>query len=577
MGRHGRSDGRRPSPVAATATACYRIEVGCRARVWLVASLLAGCGSGDDGNNAPPPIAGATSGGDTGTITVASGTLDPPPDPCAPSGADSGGADDESGADDGFKFDVGGPDGSVGFSLSCDDVADAPSNLGCTFWAVDLPNDERGTQMSPPAAEQPFAVVVANVSALGDAAVEVFAGNDDTPLAAATLAPLATHVFDLGQANISAAASSTGGVAFRVQSDVPIAAYQFNPAANTVEVYSNDASLLLPENALGVDYTAATADGILLGMGPGDDMPVNAGAFVAVVATVDGTTVEFAPTASLVGDIGDSVTLDRGEVATIVSDALAGGAGNLSGARVHASAPVAVFSGNVATAIPASTSVCCADHLEHQLLPATAWGNAYAVAPPPDPDDGGDAAGFYRILAGDEGAELRWCPTRPEGAPESLEAGGGTWFSSAAPFTVESLGEGESFSITQFTLSNTELGISDLGDPSMIVLPPAGQHAERSLFAVPAGYAASWANVVVRGDGEVRLDGDVVDDDQFGEVGTLGGVIHRYVRIELDAGTHSLEAEAPAGVTVIGVGEAVGYGFAGASGVRALSLPPAAG
>jgi len=544
---------------------------------WCIA-LVAACTGSDEGGYAPPPVAGATSGESGTVLTVGSGTIDPPPDPCAPDAADSGDAMDESGGDDGFKFDVGGPEGSVGFSLTCDDVADAPSNLGCTFWAVDLPNDERGTPMSPPAAVQPFAVVVANVSALGQAHVDVFIGVDEEPVASVTVDPLETHLFDLGEASISAMASSSDGIAFRVESDVPIAAYQFNPAANLVEVYSNDASLLLPENALGMDYTAATADGILLAMGPDDTMPVNAGAFVSVVATADDTVVEFMPTATLVGDIGaSSVDLDRGEVATIISDSQTSGGGNLSGARVHANKPVAVFAGNVATAIPANSTVCCADHLEHQLLPATAWGNAYAVAPPPAPTGSGDARAFYRILAGTEGAEFQWCPTRPNAAPESLGDGEGTWFSTDAAFTVESLGEGESFTITQFTLSNTELGTSGLGDPAMIVLPPVGQHEQRSLFAVPEGYRGNWATVVVRGAGEVRLDGEAIDASLFDEVGTIGGAMHRYVHIELPAGTHALEAEAPAGVTVIGVDEAVGYGFAGASGVRALSLPPAAG
>ncbi len=539
-------------------------------RAWVLSIALGGCGEPD--RNPPAPIGSAGDSDSTiGDLTVGSGTIDPPVDLCALADDDD---DDDDGDGDGFKFDVGGPAGNVGFSLTCDDVVDAPSNLGCTFWAVDLPNDERGTDMSPPAADQPFAVVVANVSALVDARVTVFAGDDDEPLELATLAPLATHTFALGQANIAASTSTTGGIAFRVESDVPIAAYQFNPDGNTVEVYSNDASLLLPENALGEDYVAATADGILLGMGPDDPTPVNAGAFVSIVATVDGTTVEFAPTSPIVGAYDDTVILDRGEVATFVSDALASG-GNLSGARVHASAPVAVFSGNVATAIPAQSVVCCADHLEHQLLPVTAWGSAYAVAPPPHPDDGGDAPAFYRILAGSEGAELLWCPERPSAAPESLGAGEGTWFASDTPFTVRSLGDDESFSITQFTLSNTEVTDSGLGDPSMIVVTPTGQHEARSLFAVPRGYAANWATVVVRGDGELRLDGEAIETSALRELGTLDGVLHHYLHVELDAGTHALEAEDRAGVTVSGVDAAVGYGFAGASGVRALSVPPA--
>lgn len=549
----------------------------------LLLALVAGCSGEPTGSNAPPPIAGATSGDDTAavTLTTLAETAEPEPDPCAMDGDDGSDAPMDDDADDGsdgaFKFDVGGPEGSHGFSLSCDDVAASPSNLGCTFWAVDLPNDERGTEMSPPASEQPFAIVIANVSALGEATVRVYVGADDTATNTALLAPLETFVIDLGDASISAATSTSDGVAFRIESDVPIAAYQFNPAANTVEVYSNDASLLLPQNALGQDYVASTADGILLGMGPSDDMPVNAGGFVSIVATVDDTTVEIMPTAPLVGDLGDAITLDRGEVATIISDALSDGAGNLSGTRIHADQPIAVFSGNVATAIPAGSGVCCADHLEHQLLPATAWGNSYAVAPPPNPSGNGTAPAMYRVLSGSEGAEFHWCPSRPDGAPDDLAANAGAWFIAPDGFTVRSTGEDESFTITQFTLSNTEIGKTGLGDPAMIVLPPLGQQQERSLFVVPSGYQANWANVVVGDSGEIRLDGELIEEDQLVELGPVDGVMYRYAQLELAAGTHALEAEAGASVTVIGVDNAVSYGFAGASGLKVLSLPPAAG
>ncbi|HET6584087.1 MAG TPA: hypothetical protein VFG69_11575, partial [Nannocystaceae bacterium] len=301
----------------------------------------------------PPPLATLTDG-DTGDATQAgSGPFDPPPNPCAvdEAGGDSSG-DDGDNTGGGFKFDVGAPDGAIGFGLSCDDVEHEPSNLGCTFWAVDLPNDEQGTDASPPAAEQPFAVVVANVSALAPAIVQIYLGTDDTVIAEATVAPTETFTFDLGEESVSATASSADVLAFRIESDVPIAAYQFNPAANLVEVYSNDASLLLPENALGEDYTATTADGVLLGMSADDPTPVNAGAFVSVVATVDGTHVELSPTSGIVGPLPDPLVLDRGQVATLLSDALADGAGNLTGTRVHADQPIAVFAGNVATSVP---------------------------------------------------------------------------------------------------------------------------------------------------------------------------------------------------------------------------------
>jgi len=315
---------------------------------------------------------------------------------------------------------------------------------------------------------------------------------------------------------------------------------------------------------------------VLLGTSTNDPDPVNAGAFVSIVATVDDTTVQLAPTSGIAGPLPDPLVLDRGEVATLVSDALAVNAGNLTGTRVHADHPVAVFAGNVATAIPTAMGVCCADHLEHQLLPATAWGHTYAVAPPPHPEGSGDAPAVIRIVAGQDGASLSWCPSRPADAPFALAPDEVAEFRTSAPFTVRSDDEAP-FAITQFTLSSTELGDSGLGDPAMIVVIPTGQHERRSLFVVPEGYVRNWATIVVRGPGQVVLDGRPIEDDAFAPLGVLAGVEHRYLHVELEAGTHALEAEAPAGVTVSGIASFVGYGFAGGTGVRLLSLPPAAG
>ena len=86
-----------------------------------------GCGPAPETN--APPIASA-SGADTESGTnPGSGPFDPPSDPCDPDDVgDSTGGDalDETGSD--FKFDVGAPDGPIGFGLSCDDVQGAPSN-----------------------------------------------------------------------------------------------------------------------------------------------------------------------------------------------------------------------------------------------------------------------------------------------------------------------------------------------------------------------------------------------------------------------------------------------------------------
>src|SRR5690606_34150601 len=303
-----------------------------RAALGLASMLAAGCRS-----DTPPPSpvasGSATAGGPAGG-----------PNPSRPGGPGSPGglpvhcraledAEDENETGMHFRFDVGAAVDAPSFPFDCAHAVTQASNLGCEFWAVDLPNDGRGTEMSPPAAEQQFAVVVANPSGLEDAIVEVHVATDDTLVAEVTVPPGEARTIPLPAASIEPYTSSRDGRAYRITSTLPITAYQFNPLDNTVQVYSNDASLLFPTTTLGTQYTAVSGDAVWLGAGAMDPTPASAGAFVSVVATEDDTRVEILPTASLVEPPAFPVVLDRGEVLTVVSSA-ADEPGNLSGTRV---------------------------------------------------------------------------------------------------------------------------------------------------------------------------------------------------------------------------------------------------
>ncbi|MEM6291664.1 MAG: IgGFc-binding protein [Myxococcota bacterium] len=554
----------------------------------LAALMLLGCGPVDEGSPPPLPTGGSATSGASGASTAAtsvtagnsgataSGGGGSVPAHCEIAGADSSSGEPED--DDGFKFDVGAPDGGLTFDFGCAEAAAQSTNLGCEFYAVDLPNDDRGTFMSPAAADQQFSVAVGNPSGLSAALVEVYLPGEDTSFASAQVEPQETFTFPLPSASIEPNFGTTDGLAYRIVSDTPIVAYQFNPLDNTTPVYSNDASLLLPTHALGTDYTAVTGSAILLSMGANDPNPRNAGAFVSVVATQDDTLIELDPTAPLAGGLPSSkTTLDAGQVWTIVSTQAEGQSGNLSGTRIHANAPVAVFGGNVATVEPVAESECCADHLEHQLSPVTAWSSRYAVAPPPSVTGQGNDRALYRLTGSFDGTELLYCPTRPDGAPTEIGAGETLAFQSNQPFTIAAADPDQAFGLAQFVLSTEALADNGLGDPAMLIVPSALQFEKRLAFVVPAGYIDNWATVIAQGDGAVTLDGDTIPDDEFSDLGNLDGETFRYAQVPLDEGQHIIEGQSRIGVSVFGYDEAVSFAYPGGAGLRVVSIPPAAG
>jgi hypothetical protein len=495
-------------------------------------------------------------------------------------GASTGGCDGDTGAE---KFDVGGTGtGNAGDGFpadSCEAAAMAESNQGCEFWAVDLPNAWAGINGSPAPQDQQFAVVVANTASDLPANVSVYLGAGAAAVDSATVEIGQIHEFRLAAQNQAARSNTYDGAAYRVESDVPITAYQFNPLDNTVQVFSNDASLLFPTHVLGTDYTAITGDSILLStdLEPQGD---NSGAFVSVVATEDGTTVDLFPTWPLYPGAAQGVTLQRGQVFTAVSLGPntypgVGGDGNLSGSRVVADRPVAVFSGNVATIEP-NPGQCCADHLEQQMLPLVAWGDGYAAAPPPAPaGTGGDNPAAYRITGSFDGTPLQYSPAAPAGAPATINAAQTVRFQTDQAFTVTSGDPDKPFAITQFLLSNQVISpFGQAGDPAMISLPAVEQFQTNYIFLVPDGYVANFVTVIRVAGTEVSRDGVSVANANWRPVGNLGGVAYEFVQLSVPTGSHSIESDEPCGIISVGYDTDVSYGYPGGSGLKIISEPP---
>ncbi|MEM1415791.1 MAG: IgGFc-binding protein [Myxococcota bacterium] len=362
--------------------------------------------------------------------------------------------------------------------------------------------------------------------------------------------------------------------AYRLTSNIPIIAYQFNPFTNA-SVFSNDASLLLPTSAIGSEYTVVgwpqtIADADCL---PGDtfceDTDFLSGrkdedlrSTLTVVGTRDGTMVDvtlgnLASQVLGLPDIGRpvltrgdtvSVTLDAFDVLNLETDLLNS---DFTGTRVSATAPVSVFSGSEASDAPRFNRYpqrqCCADHLEEQLFSNETLGREFFVARMPPRTVALNEAftnpevvsvpevnevEYVRVVAVSSG-ETR-VSTTLFGTTEqefTLFQGENRILAVERDFQMEA---SEPIAVLQVLPSQEAVGISSElngtrlpgGDPAILALPPVQQFRQEYVFLTPRLYAFDFVVITGDADAEILLDGVDVKDPSLGcEIANADGVI----------------------------------------------------
>lgn len=457
---------------------------------------------------------------------------------------------------------------------ACKLAAANRSYVGCEYWPVDLDN---AVVSSGNAAAQQFAVVLSNASPL-PAKVRVTIDSAGVGEASApelvterTVAPEALEVLYLPSREVDGSApgefnTGTGTAltrnAYRIESSVPLIAYQFNPLSNA-GVFSNDASLLVPTEALTLDPLAETGAGYLvLGwpqtLATTDDPFTNFGsdlrAFLTIVGTRDDTEVRVQLATDIIGS-EDIPALKRGETLILTINAYevinleTGGFGpdaDFTGSRISASKPVAVYSGSEASDVPdppdLTTRRCCADHLEQQLFPSSTFGRTFIALTTPRRSKALADAGarikpldsemeYFRILSA---GELTAITTNLRPPHDQLRVAGGEYIRLDVDrdFTIEAT---EPVAVGQFVAGQQEVGIpSSLpgGDPSFILLPPVEQFRRDYLFLTPDKYAFDFVLIAAPKGAQVKLDGrelrEGCDEEQgkrlcctLSEVGTV--------------------------------------------------------
>jgi hypothetical protein len=484
----------------------------------------------------------------------------------------------------------------------CDALEDSPSNVGCEFWAVDLPN-ERGLNN---AAAAPWGVVVSNV---GQTTATVNIERNDAPPGQPTQIALETTLtipsgqlqqVELPRREVTGWTQTTpdppgppmtwlSSNAFRITSSAPLVVYQFNVFTNS---FANDASLLLPRTGLGSKYRVLgfpTANPITIG-------PAFAGipdhTSVTIVGVTGGTNVTVKVSHDIVGDggsipaalAGETVTANLGPFDVLNLSNLCAQlvcTGDMTGTIVEATHPVAVFSSGERGIAPITDGPppppsydgdhCCTEHLEEQMFPIESLGTKFVVTRSPVRSSGGyEEPDILRFMGVAATAQVTTNLPAPNDS-FSLDPGQllHTW--TQQDFVLETT---EPIMIAQYLVSQgfTENGN---GDPSQTIFAPIEQYRDHYVFLVPTSWQENWVVLAAPAGGTFQLDGAALPGGcTTHSAGTLEGTDYEAIRCPVTEGPHTLTGDQPFGITVYGYGNVGSYAFVGGADVQKIYDPP---
>jgi hypothetical protein len=511
----------------------------------------------------------STAGCEATQHTVSGPAGDADGDADSDSGADSdadGDSDSDADSDTDADTEYQGP----AIPTTCEEAESATTTVGCEFFAVDLDVWDWNELV-------PFAVAVSNVNQEDEASVTVYQGDpiefDWIEAETVVVAPMSLYVFDLPDYHMNDSGIMLKG-SFKIESDVPIIAYQFNPLDGASSMTS-DASMLIPVSSLSETYD-------ILGAKQSSTSWLHR-AYFTIVATTDGTEVTVTPSTapSPGGVVPDTATaftaeLDEGdvlEVQTSIYDT------SMTGSRVVSNSghPIAVFSGHECATIPNVVAAC--DHLEEQVPGVRFWGTELVAARMPVRSVSSQADEvMWQISASEDDTEIALsASTGVTGLPESpltLDQGEMVEFfvggSSEEPgdFFVQA---DKPIGVAQYMSGAANSNTQELGDPAMAFAVPTEQLLTRYVVLVPETWIHDVLVVTRPAGSETLLDDEVIGDWQFTAVADSGFEV---ARVHVEDGVHTLasaDGDDGVGVTVVGWDEFDSYAYIGGMGLAAIN------
>ena len=484
----------------------------------------------------------------------------------------------------------------------CDVSIKWNSYMGCDYWGADLDNGfvpgPNGGALDAAGAQ--YAIIVSNPSTKYPADIEirdweglVEFGGDGVQFPKTKLGPRDLRVFKMPRRDVNS--TMLGPLAYKVTTSVPTIVYQFNPLED-VQVFSNDASLLLPQHVLDRWYYVMTRMQTFEGIR----------AYLTVIGTRKETQVTVTVSAhTLPGEgipalqPGESITrtLNAYDVFNIETDGLGE---DLTGSVVLANKSVAVFGGSEGANAPNTDHcltgeghceqdgvtpcesnadckafiTCCADHIEQQLFPVTSWGTRYLAA---RTWQRGEEPELWRIMAAVDDTVVKTTPTQAN--IPTLDAGEFFEFEAMGDFEIEASKPvlvGQFMTAEQAPNPGKQEGDAGIGDPAFMLVPPVEQFRSEYVVLSPPKFELDYINVVAPTGIAVTLDGEVIDMAEFSPVGKGE---YSVARLPVSDGVHvlaSADESSTFAVLVYGFDQYVSYGYPGGLNLTNLGLvePP---
>ncbi len=446
------------------------------------------------------------------------------------------------------------------------------SYLGCDYWALDLDNVEGGQY-------EPVAIVVSVPTNEGANAEITITNMSTVPPAERTPAQLKVDTMEIAPGGLKKFMVPSGldidgstltTKSLRIESSAPVTVHQFNPL-NGNNVFTNDASLLLPSNVGGQEYIVMSWPQRVSGYTLRGNL--------AMVATQEGTTlVKVWPTTQVKG--GSNVPsmapnppapyefyMEQGDVLSMETDGQQGS--DLTGTRIVTDKKVNVFGGHECANIPLGTNYC--DHVEQQLFPVQAWGTHY-IADAFSPRNA-NQKDVWRVVAGADNVQVNLNPN--VSGPYVLNKGQWVEFYSGTSVEVNATGPvllGHYLQGSNYSGFQTFPGCSGgtgIGDPAFTLAVPAEQYLAEYIVLTPDAYVQDYVNIIAKMNtaNQITIDGAPLSAALV-PVGSSG---YGVAQLSVPDGVHTIKSTGDLfGVTAYGYDCDVSYAYPGGLSLKAI-------